>query len=346
MATIKDVAARAGVSQSTVHYALNGKRSISNEVRQRVMAAVAELDYTASTLGQRMREGRSYSIGMIAPQFPTSDWAVMEMLVSTAATASQADHTLGIFMGQRPEQVLQLLRNQFVDGLILVETTHMDPRIEALRQTDYPFVMIGRTHNLKGLTMVDFDFEEAAFVAFEKLAQLGHETIGFISPHSTNDLNLENWFYIQRGFERAQAAFDVKFVREGARLTVEEGFRATQVLLEKDPGITAIFAAGHAHIGVLRALYTRRMRVPDDCSVIGITTAQVAEWTIPKLTSVDIPLFEMGRTATSLLLRKLSGETLTDQILMPANVFVRESTASPPAAGSGLRGRVSLVKRR
>jgi DNA-binding LacI/PurR family transcriptional regulator len=346
MATIKDVAARAGVSQSTVHYALNGKRSISEAVRQRVMAAVAELDYTASTLGQRMREGRSYSIGLIAPHMPSSDGSAMEMLVSTAATASQADHTLGIFMGQSPEQVLRLLRNQFVDGLILVETTHMDPRIEALRQTDYPFVMIGRTHNLEGLSTVDFDFEAATFAAFENLVKLGHRTIGFIGPYSTADLNVENWFFIQRGFERARATLDVEFVQERARLTAEEGFRATESLLEKNPGITAIFAPGHAHHGVMRALYTRRMHVPEDCSVIGITTAGVAEWTVPKLTSVDIPLFEMGRIGASLLLRKLAGETVTDQILMPASVVVRESTAPPPAPGSKVRGRVSTVTRR
>lgn len=331
ISTIKDVAARAGVSQSTVHYALSGKRSISEAVRARVMTAVAELDYTASTLGQRMREGRSYSIGVIAPPLVSSDGSAMEMLVSTAAAASAANHTLGIFMGQGPEQVLRLLRNQFVDGLILVETTHTDPRIEALRQTDYPFVMIGRTHDLTGLASVDFDFEAATFAAFENLVRLGHRTIGFIGPHSTADLNIENWFFIQRGFERARASLKAEFVEERTRLTAEEGFRATQALLEKHPGVTAIFVPGYAHNGAMRALYTRRLHVPEDCSVIGITTAEVAEWTVPKLTSVDIPLFEMGRIGVNMLLRKLAGETVIDQILMPANLVVRESTAPPPA---------------
>jgi DNA-binding LacI/PurR family transcriptional regulator len=328
MSNIKDVAARAGVSKSTVHYALNGKRPISETVRQRVMAAVTELDYTASTLAQRMREGRSYSIGMIAPQLPTWDASTMEMLISTTVTASGADHTLGIFMQQTPEQVLQLLRNQLVDGLILIETTHNDPRIEALRNTKYPFVLIGRTQNLEGLTSVDFDFEEAVFLALENLVQLGHRRIGFIAPHQTE---IENWYYIQRGFERARATytFEPTCVFEGARLNVEDGFRVTEKLLETEPRITAIFAAGHSHVGVMRALYSRNIRVPDDCSVIGITTAQVAEWTIPKLTSVDIPLFDMSQTATRLLLRKLGGEQISEQILVEAKLVSRESTAAP-----------------
>jgi DNA-binding LacI/PurR family transcriptional regulator len=328
MATIKDVAARAGVSQSTVHYALNGKRSISESVRQRVIEVVAELDYTASALGQRMRAGRSHSIGLIAPQLPTWDASTMEMLISTNVTASAADHTLGIFMGQAPEQVVQLLRNQLVDGLILIETTHTDPRIEALRDTDHPFVLLGRTQNLEGLTSVDFDFEQAVFIALEHLVRLGHRRIGFIAPQQ---LETENWYFVQRGFERARAAYDFEptCIFEGARLNVEDGFRATEKLLETTPDITAIFTAGHSHVGVMRALYGRKIRIPDDCSVIGITTAQVADWSIPKLTSVDIPLVHMSQTATKLLLRKLNGELVSEQILEPARLVTRESTAAP-----------------
>lgn len=330
MSTIKDVAARAGVSLSTVHYALNGKRPISDAVRQRIKQAVDELEYTASSLGQRMQAGRSYSIGLIAPQLPTSDAAVLEMLLSTVTTASQANHTLGIFMGQPPEQALQQVKNQSMDGLILVETTHIDPRIEALKKTPYPFVLIGRTQNLEGLNSVDFDFEAATITAFETLVNLGHKTIGFIAPHANIDLNVENWFHIQRGFERAQKAFDVKIVCESSYITPEDGFRATQDLLETEPNITAIFAtSGPVCVGILRALYTRRIHVPDDCSVIGIATAQVAEWTIPKLTSVDIPLYEMGCLATTMLLQKLSGEKINAQVLMPAKLVTRESTAPP-----------------
>ncbi|MBF6593925.1 MAG: LacI family DNA-binding transcriptional regulator [Thermaceae bacterium] len=331
MATIKDVAARAGVSQSTVYYALSGKRPISQEVRQRIAAAVAELDYTASSLGQRMRAGRSYSIGMIAPQLPTSDTAAMEMLVSTAETASQADYTLGIFMGQTPSKVLRLLRNQFLDGLILVETTHVDARIEALRKTKYPFVMIGRTQNLEGLTTVDFDFEGAIFKAFEALVQLGHKTIGFVAPNATEDLNVENWFHIQRGFERARERYCFEAVVEKTRLTIEGGYTATEKLLETEPRITAIVASGNTFTGILRSLYSRRIRVPDECSLVGIATAQVAEWTIPKLTSVDIPLREMSKIATQLLLHKLAGKDIQEQIIMPAQLVVRETIAPPSA---------------
>lgn len=329
MATIKDVAARAGVSISTAYYALSGKRPISEEVRSRVVAAVKELDYTANSLGQRMRQRRSYSLGMIAPQLATQDASVMEMLVSAAETASQADYTLGIFMGQTPAQALKLLRNQFLDGLILVETTHVDIRVEALRKTHYPFVMIGRTQNLTGLTTVDFDFEGAIFKAFETLIKLGHQTIGFVAPHTTEDLNVENWFYIQRGFERAREKYRFKAVVEKTALTIEGGYRAAEKLLRAEPSLSAIVTSNNTFLGVFRSLYSHGIRIPDECSVIGISTQQVAEWTSPRLTSVDIPLQEMSKIATQMLLRKLTGEQVQEQVLMPAELKVRD-TISPP----------------
>ena len=95
------------------------------------------------------------------------------------------------------------------------------------------------------------------------------------------------------------------------------------------PQITAIVASGHTQVGVLRALYSQGRRVPDDCSVVGVTTAQIAEWTIPRLTSVDLPLREMSVMASELLLRKVGGETVTEQVLFPARLIDRESTAPP-----------------
>ncbi|MFC3834145.1 LacI family DNA-binding transcriptional regulator [Deinococcus rufus] len=332
MPTIKDVAAHAGVSPSTVHYALNGKRSISPEVRQRVLASVQALDYSASAVAQRMREHRSYSLGLVAPELPASDAAMMEMLTATAATASAADHTLGIFLNQTPDQVLNLLRGQYVDGVILIETTHHDPRIEVLRGTPHPFVLIGQTGDMTGLTTVDFDFEEAFYLAFDHLARLGHRDIGFIVPHGAEEGSgerKENWYATQRGFRRAQQEHGLRAVLEPAVLDIEDGHRAALRLTARAPHITAIVASGHTHVGVLRALYSQGRRVPDDCSVIGVTTAQIAGWTIPRLTSVDLPLRQMSVTASELLLRKVGGEDVTEQVLLPAVLVERESTAPP-----------------
>ncbi|GGR59128.1 LacI family transcriptional regulator [Deinococcus seoulensis] len=336
MPTIKDVAAHAGVSASTVHYALNGKRSISPEVRQRVLDAVQALNYSASAVAQRLREHRSYSLGLIAPELPASDAAMMEILTATAATASAADHTLGIYLNQAPDQILGLLRAQHVDGVILIETAHHDPRIEALRHAPHPFVLIGQTGDMTGLTTVDFDFEQAFYLAFDHLARLGHRHLGFIVPHGATDddqpQRKENWYATLRGYRRARQEHDLHVELEPAVLNIEDGHRAALRLTARAPRVTGIVASGHTQVGVLRALYSQGRRVPDDCSVVGVTTAQIAEWTIPRLTSVDLPLREMSVTASELLLRKVGGEAVTEQVLFPAYLIDRESTAPPRTA--------------
>jgi DNA-binding LacI/PurR family transcriptional regulator len=344
MATIKDVAARAGVSTSTVFYALSGKRPVSDEVRARVAKAVRELNYTASALGQRLRRGRSHTIGMVCPwPSSTSDWLVMELLSATAETASHAHHTLSVFMRQLSnDQVLNLVRNRVVDGLLIMQIKRRDTRIEALRQTNYPFVLIGRTANTTDLTLVDFDYDTACFAALEHLVELGHQHIGFIAPPSENESELGATIgymvHIRRGFERARTTFgkarpDVQIYRQPSGPTIEDGYHAAEALLETHPEITAIFASyGSTHVGALHALHGRHLRVPEDCSVVGISTAQGAAWTIPRLTSVDVPLAEMGHTAAQLLLRKLGGEAITSQIVMSARVTPRESTAPPPTS--------------
>ena len=330
MATIKDVALRAGVSQSTVFYALSGKRSVSQAVRDRVSEAVTELGYTASALGQRLRGGRSRTIGMVCPwPYSTSDWLVMELLSATAETVNQADHMLGFYMRQlEPVEILELVQNQVADGLILMQIRRKDPRVEALRHTDYPFAIIGRTADLTGLAMVDFDYEQASYLAFEHLVSLGHNNIGFIAPSGNDDPGY--LIHIHHGFERARAAFEVTISRFECGPTIEDGIAATSALLEDNPQITAFFAArGSTHIGVLHALHARNLRVPDDCSVIAISTAHAADWTIPRLTSVDVPLAQMGHLGAQLVLRKLAGELVTDQILLPASLTLRDSTAPP-----------------
>lgn len=351
MSTIKDVAARAGVSPSTVFYALSGKRSVSAAVRQRVQQAVQDLEYTTSALGQRLRHGRSHTVGMLCPWPPTtSDWLAMDLISASAETASNAKHSLSMFMrDSSPKEVLELLRNRVVDGLLLMQIKRRDARVEALCQTEYPFVLIGRTADTTGLTLVDFDYDAACFAALEHLVQLGHERIGFISPPTETEHELGATIgymvHLRRGFERARKTFeksglDVQVFRQPSGPTIEDGFHATEALLETHPEITAIFASyGSTHIGALHALHARHLRVPEDCSVVGITTAQGSAWTIPRLSSVDVPLSDMGHAAAQLLLRKLEGKTVNDQIVMQADVTQRESSAPPPSRARANRSR-------
>ena len=327
MATIKDVAEHAGVSQSTVSYVLSGKRSISEAVKRRVQVAIDELEYTPSSLGLNLRRGKSQTIGMV---YPLSD--VRLEIVRAAAEAMQDRYTLSLLThAEEAQDLVAAFKQRRIDGLILMQIRRHDRRVERLRGSDYPFVLIGRPENAEGLSFVEFDFQTAAYLATEHLVGLGHRVIGYLTyPHTKRGLDLGYLVQLEHGYTRAQRDFDVKIVMQEADSSIDACARATAALVTTTPELTAIVAFDvTAHVGVLWALHTLGKRVPQDLSVVCFTAQSVAQWTIPKLTSVELPFTEMGRIGAELILKRLAGAVEPEQHLLPARLEARESTAPP-----------------
>lgn len=331
MTTIKDVAEHAGVSRSTVSYVLSGKRPISAAVKGRVQAAIEELEYTPSSLGLNLRQGKSQTIGMV---YPLSD--VRLEFVQAAAAVIQDRYTLSLLTHtEKAQGLLAAFKQRRIDGLILMEIRRHDNRVEGLRGTGYPFVLIGRPEDAEGLSFVDFDFEAAAYLAIEHLVKLGHTVIGYITyPRMKRDLELGYLLQLERGYRRAQNEFDIKVVVQEADSSIDACALATAALVTDTPELSAIVALDvtaqvGVHMGVLRALHTLEKRVPEDLSIICFTPPAVAEWTIPKLTSVELPFAKMGRIGAELMLGRLADVTETEHHLLPARLVARESTKQP-----------------
>ncbi len=331
MATIKDVAARAGVSPSTVSYALSGKRPISEPVRRRIEAAIRELAFTPSALGRGLRQGSSRMIGVILPEGTgTPDGLAMEFFAAAAAASNRAGYGLCLFTRPSGDEALaDLVRNATVDGLLLMEVMRHDPRVAALRAAGTPFVMVGRTSDPAGLSLVDFDYEAAALLAFQHLADLGHRSVGYLDDDSGGtEIGFRS--YLRRGVERACASLPLTIV---PRLVNDDGYAATCALLRAAPTLTAIAAlCGQTQLGALRALRDHGRSVPADCSLICITTAERAGWSTPALSSIDLPLATLGRLSVELLLRQIAAAGPPEQIVLPPALVTRETTAPPRQA--------------
>jgi DNA-binding LacI/PurR family transcriptional regulator len=331
VATIKDVAERAGVSRSTVSYVLSGKRPISQEVQARVYAAMQALEYTPSVLARNLRQGSSGALGMV---YPLSD--VRFEFVKAAASVIQGSYALSLLTDDyRGEALVQLFKEQRVDGLILMQIKEHDERVEALRASDYPFVLIGHPEEVTALSFVDFDFEAAAYMAIAHLVELGHKVMGYITfPRHKRELNLGYLTRLERGYRRAQAEFDVEIIVVEADSSTASCAAATALLLDKVPNLSAIVAldvtAGMAtHLAVFHALNRLGKRVPEDLSVICFNTRGVAEWSVPELTSIELPFDQMGKIGAELLLERLHGEREDKQLILPARLDVRSSTGRP-----------------
>lgn len=332
MPTIRDVARRAGVAPSTVSYALSGKRPISEDARARISQAIADLDFTPSSLGRQLAQSRSNMIGLVFP-VPEAEleWETLDFVPSAADALTKHGYGLSVFTGPlTPQKILNLYRENTVDGLIVMQVRRDDARIEAIRDAGYPLVLIGRCANTDGLTLVDFAPEDGMYQIVEHLIKLGHTRIGYLDmPQTKHRQQLGYAHFVQLGFERACAAFgispSVEVVDDGS----DAGFHAAMRLLRREPDLSAIVSAhGNAPNGALRAAKLLGRRVPEDFSISGLVRPLWARWSNPQLTSADVPLNDMVRSACELILRQLNGDRTPRQVIFPAQLIARETTAA------------------
>lgn len=340
MPTIRDVARRAGVAPSTVSYALSGKRPISEDARARIAQAIAELDFTPSSLGRQLAHSRSNMIGLIFP-VPESEleWETLDFVPSAADALAKHGYGLSVFTGPlTPQKILNLYRENTVDGLIVMQITHEDARIESIRDAGYPLVLVGRCANSTGLTLVDFAPEDGIYLIVEHLVKLGHTRIGYLDmPHIKHRQQLGYARFVQMGFERACAVFGIMPSVEIIDDSSDAGFHAAMRLLRREPDLSAIISAhGNAPSGALRAAKLLGRRVPEDCSISGLVRPLWAHWSNPQLTSADVPLNAMVRSACELILRQLDGDRTPRQVIFPAQLIERETTAAYQPAPTAL----------
>lgn len=349
MATIKDVAKLAGVAPSTVSYALSGKRRVSDALRLRIEDAITRLDFTPSQLGHNLRAGISGAIGLAFPLHDALEGDLGMDFIAMAADTIRDQYTLSLLSGNwdGAELVGQFKQNR-IDGLILMQTAPEDARVDALRGSDYPFSMIGRCNDTEGLSFVDFDFEEAVFLLIEYVVSLGHKHVGVLDFSDEPEQQLSYMQHARRGLARALETFEA----DGLELHCvpsgnggQAGYTATQTLLTQAPDLTAIVTlTGMTQVGALRALYDAGKHVPEDCSLVALGATRASHWILPRLTTVEIPLAEMGRLGANLVMdairdaQQSSGQSRKPmQHLLEPQVQVYESSC-PPRPSSWLVG--------
>lgn len=334
-----DIAKRAGVSLSTVSYALSGKRPISEPTRRRVLAATAELEFHPHATGRALASRRTRAIALL---FPALAKGISEMRLEfvTSAAEAAAERGYSFLLSTSPaddDGILRLLRSGLVDGLILMEVKLRDSRVDLLRRSGYPFALIGRCRDNVGLDFVDLDFERAVETAVRHLAALGHRRVVFINTAAgLLDVGYGPAVRSLAGFERAVAALGLSGAAYPCEPTPEAGHALAARLLADSGGMGAVVALNREAIGgVLQAAADVGRRVPDDLSLVAVVPNRLAALYGPPLTTVDFPAGEMGRVGAELLIGRLEGGGAEPtQCLLRGELHVRQSTG-PPRAGAG-----------
>jgi len=339
MATMTDVAKRAGVSLSTVSYAISGSRPISDATRERVFEAMRELDFSPNAVAQGLAGRRTRILGVL---FPADAGGILapftsEIIIGAAEAARESNHHLLLWTEPESEStsIRVLLRQGLVDGALVLAVRYEDDRIDMLRADGVPLAMVGRTGASAGLPYADTDEAQTADVAIGHLAELGHRTIAYVAPHDADP---------HRGYGFALRLHDSLLAaaeRNGLSLhphfvDIERDSVSDSVvtLLASAPDTTAVVALNDQVVaGVLAGAAAAGRVVPDDLSVIGmLVTSQIAPLMTPPLTTAGPDPYELGRLGATLLVDHLTTpDRRVGQQLLESELVVRSTTASAVA---------------
>ena len=337
MATMQDVADRAGVSLSTVSYTLTGKRPVSAATRVRIEQAMADQGYRRHPVARAQASRRTHVLAIANPVFGVSLGATLNEIVHGAVDAArEADYDLVLWpvSSDEPELVAELAAQRTADGVLLMEVALDDPRVAAVEQAGVPCALIGRTADPGDRVWVDIDFEQAIEVAVEHLVGLGHRHLGFVNRSQAS---------FDAGYGpvvRAAAAFDAAMTSRGLEpvsttcdVLPVAGRRATARLLAEHPDLTGFLVMNElALFGVHGALRDAGLRIPDDVSVVGVAiTGEISDMYDHPLTYVSTPGPAQGRRAVEGLLELLDGRRHAPGTNLPCALRVRETSGPPPA---------------
>lgn len=342
MPTMQDVARHAGVALSTVSYAINGTRPISEETRQRIFAAMEELGYRPNVLARGLASKRSRIIALLLPAAKRGlGLTELEFVMSVTEVAREHGYHLVLWSTEIRDahELKQLMQQGLVDGVIVMEIHEHDERVDLLRRIQFPFTMIGRSADNQGINHVDIDFGQTMTVVVDHLANLGHTHIAFLN-HAEEEYEAGYGPAVraQHRFLQSVAARGLEGITRFCEADAEDGYTAVNNLLTIDPDLTAIIVMNDRIIpGILRAITDRGWKIPDDFSIVAtVSSARIAEMTNPTITTAEAPAKELGRLGTEMLIQYLEGEKKAfSEVLIPCKLVIRESSGVCPQERAG-----------
>ncbi|MEO3756375.1 LacI family DNA-binding transcriptional regulator [Streptomyces sp. B6B3] len=340
--SMADIAARAGVSATTVSYALSGKKSVSVEARRRVMQAVQELGYRPHAAARALASRRSRTIALVVPPLGRGLVATqLEFVSAVAEEASQHDHDLLLAVsGDGTENMTRLIQEGVVDGLIVMEVLLEDPRVELLRRQDVPFVLVGRPADTAGLRYVDADTDAMVHRAVRHLVDLGHRDVALVNlPDHLLEIGYAPAVRALNAYRSACATHGLTPWAAGCDTTLDATAACVDLLLSQRPATTALLTNNDdAVAGLISALHATGRGVPDDVSLVAVIgPTRAAQLTRPPVTVIELPTHDLATTATRHLITALNATPTHQPASPPAGILFDppltpgHTTTYPPA---------------
>jgi LacI family transcriptional regulator len=338
MATIRDVARESSVSIATVSRVFNNSMLVSEETRQRVVAAASRLGYWPNGIARSLITNRTHTLGLLLPDLHGEFFS--EVIHGVDVMAREHDfHLLVSRSSSSAEDLTDVLRSMRgrVDGLMV-----MAPDVDASRALRHaagsvPIVLLNPEVHLQGCDTVSIANLQGADAAVRHLIELGHRRIATVTgpPHNIDARQRLD------GYRAALSEAGVGLCPElefHGDFTEHSGYETARALLRQNGRATAVFVANdHMAIGVMGALQELGMKAPDDIALVGFDDIPMARYLTPPLSTVHVDMLELGRRAVELLLdpERTSGPPEGRREVLAANLVVRGSCGAARPRRSG-----------
>ncbi|MCA0307542.1 MAG: LacI family DNA-binding transcriptional regulator [Actinobacteria bacterium] len=329
--SIEDVARLAGVSAQTVSRVSTGADPVRESTRAKVLEAMDQLGYSPNRAARALRNGAFGTIGLLAYRFERTGEALTTEAVVEAAEAH--DYSVTLLSVRNPvadqwESAAHRLSHQAIDGLVIIRAEQATP--ESLALPAGMAVAVSDSRLIGHYPSVVADQVAGSVAATRHLLELGHATVHHIAGPVDSEpaaVRSASWYrsLTQVGIRPPQPWQGDWTARSG----YEAGLR-----IADDPTITAVYAANdEMAFGLMRALYEKGRRVPDDVSIVGFDAIALSEFSSPPLTTVLQDFRAVGHELVRLVLEQIRGEGPRPQgrVIVPTQLLVRGTTAPPPA---------------
>jgi LacI family transcriptional regulator len=334
--TLKTVAEHVGLTPGTVSAVLNNSpasRAFPQHTKNRILAAVGELNYRPNFFARSLRVKRTFTIGVITEEIGDPYGGMI--ISGIEQYLRQRDFFFLAVAHRHDPQLLQtyshLLLERGVEGFITVDTSINEP--PAL-----PTIAVAGHRQVKGVTNLILDHRSAAQMALMHLKNLGHHEIAVMKGPTSSSDSEDRWQAIIQASDELGIPINPELVirLKGDAVTPDLGYVFAQRFLARNHGsFTALFAYNdNSAIGAIRAIHEAGLQVPDDISIVGFDDIESAAYINPAITTVRQPLKKMGELAARTLLAQIEDrDTYVPEITIEPEFVVRNSTASARRGG-------------
>lgn len=329
--SIKDIARLANVSHPTVSRALHDSPLVNAETAAKIRRIAEEQGYRASAVARGLVTRRTRTIALLTM---LDDPASAEVACGIEESASARGYAAILVNAQadpeRERRVIADLAERRVDGIIVTSARVSVQYLSLLKQLQVPIVFVNDHHPGEAVHTVSVANQEAIRALLQYLIELGHRRIAYLGDHSSHRTDIARLAGYKAALARAGIALAPELIVT-CQGHAEAAIEAMHELLRLHTPPTAVCCASDMlALGAMQAIRARRLRVPEDVSVVGFGDLFFAAYLVPPLTTVRQHLRQMGQMAMEILFKLMSGQEAPQQTKVEAELIVRGSTAKPP----------------